>query len=312
MTSFDGESVPVFVFRPQRARRRRRRRRGLPVVVFVHGGPEAQATQLFNPVIQGLVLAGFGVVVPNVRGSTGYGKRYAVARRHDQAPGLGRGSRRGPRVPRSGRVRCDAGGAVGRVLRRLHGARRGRLLTRAVGGRRRHRRDLRSRHVSAEHLRLPACPPRARVRVLAARPRLPRGGIADAPRRPDPRAAVRDPRPQRPRVFRSRRPSNWSPTCASAGSAASCGSTRTRATVSPGSPTGSMPTPRPSRFCRTCSVPDAGRHLDQRLPGLTSYGRVGRYGAGPRRFGAKLVRDQLGQPARGERSGPARGPERNS
>ena len=48
-----------------------------PVVVFVHGGPEAQATQLFNPVIQGLVLAGFGVVVPNVRGSTGYGKRYA-------------------------------------------------------------------------------------------------------------------------------------------------------------------------------------------------------------------------------------------
>ncbi len=45
--------------------------------MFVHGGPEAQATQLFNPVIQGLVLAGFGVVVPNVRGSTGYGKRYA-------------------------------------------------------------------------------------------------------------------------------------------------------------------------------------------------------------------------------------------
>jgi dipeptidyl aminopeptidase/acylaminoacyl peptidase len=80
VTSFDGESVPVFVFRPQPgpsggpddgapARP--------PVVVFVHGGPEAQATQLFNPVIQGLVLAGFGVVVPNVRGSTGYGKRYA-------------------------------------------------------------------------------------------------------------------------------------------------------------------------------------------------------------------------------------------
>jgi dipeptidyl aminopeptidase/acylaminoacyl peptidase len=31
----------------------------------------------FNPVIQGLVLSGYGVVVPNVRGSTGYGKRYA-------------------------------------------------------------------------------------------------------------------------------------------------------------------------------------------------------------------------------------------
>jgi acetyl esterase/lipase len=76
VTSFDGESVPVFVFRPQRGPDDDGASRP-PVVVFVHGGPEAQATQLFNPVIQGLVLAGFGVVVPNVRGSTGYGKRYA-------------------------------------------------------------------------------------------------------------------------------------------------------------------------------------------------------------------------------------------
>ena len=80
VTSFDGESVPVFVFRPQPGPGDGPGHGGAarpPVVVFVHGGPEAQATQLFNPVIQGLVLAGFGVVVPNVRGSTGYGKRYA-------------------------------------------------------------------------------------------------------------------------------------------------------------------------------------------------------------------------------------------
>jgi acetyl esterase/lipase len=80
VTSFDGESVPVFVFRPQPAPDGDGGGEGPtrpPVVVFVHGGPEAQATQLFNPVIQGLVLAGFGVVVPNVRGSTGHGKRYA-------------------------------------------------------------------------------------------------------------------------------------------------------------------------------------------------------------------------------------------
>jgi dipeptidyl aminopeptidase/acylaminoacyl peptidase len=79
VTSFDGESVPVFVFRPQPGADGDGSGPGSrpPVVVFVHGGPEAQATQLFNPVIQGLVLAGFGVVVPNVRGSTGYGKRYA-------------------------------------------------------------------------------------------------------------------------------------------------------------------------------------------------------------------------------------------
>ena len=71
VTSFDGETVPVFRFRP---------RGGEPqpaVVVVVHGGPESQATQSFNPVVQALLLAGYGVVVPNVRGSTGYGRRYA-------------------------------------------------------------------------------------------------------------------------------------------------------------------------------------------------------------------------------------------
>jgi dipeptidyl aminopeptidase/acylaminoacyl peptidase len=69
--SFDGEQIPMFVFRPRSGEPRP------PVVVIVHGGPEAQAMLSFNPVIQGLALAGYGVVVPNVRGSTGYGKRYA-------------------------------------------------------------------------------------------------------------------------------------------------------------------------------------------------------------------------------------------
>jgi dipeptidyl aminopeptidase/acylaminoacyl peptidase len=68
--SFDGEVVPLFVLRPVTG--------GVPpVVVFIHGGPEAQALRSFNPVIQGLVAAGYAVVVPNVRGSTGYGRRYA-------------------------------------------------------------------------------------------------------------------------------------------------------------------------------------------------------------------------------------------
>ena len=49
------------------------------VVVIVHGGPEAQARQLFNPVEQGLAAAGHTVLVPNVRGSTGYGKRWYQA-----------------------------------------------------------------------------------------------------------------------------------------------------------------------------------------------------------------------------------------
>jgi dipeptidyl aminopeptidase/acylaminoacyl peptidase len=71
VASFDGERIPFFSFRPPGVRERP------PVVVLVHGGPEAQAMLVFNPVIQALAAAGYGVVVPNVRGSTGYGKRYA-------------------------------------------------------------------------------------------------------------------------------------------------------------------------------------------------------------------------------------------
>ncbi|MDA8297362.1 MAG: S9 family peptidase [Actinomycetota bacterium] len=69
--SFDGERIALFVFRPERSD-------PAPVVVLIHGGPESQSLQSFNPVIQGLVAAGYGVVVPNVRGSTGYGKRFAA------------------------------------------------------------------------------------------------------------------------------------------------------------------------------------------------------------------------------------------
>ncbi len=70
--SFDGEQVPLFLFRPVHPH---------PVggvVVMIHGGPESQAVLVFNPVVQALAASGYAVVVPNVRGSTGYGKRYAA------------------------------------------------------------------------------------------------------------------------------------------------------------------------------------------------------------------------------------------
>ncbi|HLZ30471.1 MAG TPA: S9 family peptidase [Chloroflexota bacterium] len=47
-----------------------------PCVVFVHGGPEGQYRPTFQPVVQGLVAAGFAVLAPNVRGSSGYGRTY--------------------------------------------------------------------------------------------------------------------------------------------------------------------------------------------------------------------------------------------
>ncbi|CAL99603.1 dipeptidyl aminopeptidase/acylaminoacyl peptidase [Saccharopolyspora erythraea NRRL 2338] len=71
----DGEQVPCFVYAPENP----------PPdvagssVLFVHGGPEAQSVQAFNPIVQALVDQGHTVLVPNVRGSTGYGKRWYSA-----------------------------------------------------------------------------------------------------------------------------------------------------------------------------------------------------------------------------------------
>jgi dipeptidyl aminopeptidase/acylaminoacyl peptidase len=48
-------------------------------VLLVHGGPETQARQIFNTYVQILAAAGHTVLVPNVRGSTGYGKRWYAA-----------------------------------------------------------------------------------------------------------------------------------------------------------------------------------------------------------------------------------------
>ena len=71
--SFDGESVPVFLFTPEGAG-------PFPVVVMVHGGPEGQWVPEWHvnyiPFAQYLVSRGYAVAVPNVRGSAGYGKRY--------------------------------------------------------------------------------------------------------------------------------------------------------------------------------------------------------------------------------------------
>jgi dipeptidyl aminopeptidase/acylaminoacyl peptidase len=43
---------------------------------MIHGGPEAQLRPIFSPLAQYFVTNGYAVAAPNVRGSTGYGKRY--------------------------------------------------------------------------------------------------------------------------------------------------------------------------------------------------------------------------------------------
>jgi dipeptidyl aminopeptidase/acylaminoacyl peptidase len=68
--SFDGLSVPAFLYRP-------RGTGPFPVLIDIHGGPESQARPFFHPLAQYLAReSGIAVLVPNVRGSDGYGKTY--------------------------------------------------------------------------------------------------------------------------------------------------------------------------------------------------------------------------------------------
>jgi len=66
-------TIPAFYYRPANVPPGRR----LPVVINIHGGPEAQALATFNPTAQFLANElGVAMLVPNVRGSSGYGKTY--------------------------------------------------------------------------------------------------------------------------------------------------------------------------------------------------------------------------------------------
>ena len=88
----DGKArtIPAFYFRPSRPPGED----GYPVVVQIHGGPESQSRPVFNPSHQFLLNElGIAVLVPNVRGSAGYGKTYLTldnaAKREDSVRDIG-------------------------------------------------------------------------------------------------------------------------------------------------------------------------------------------------------------------------------
>jgi dipeptidyl aminopeptidase/acylaminoacyl peptidase len=68
--SFDGKEIPAFLYKPEG-------QGPFPVIINIHGGPEAQAFPNFTPNIQYMLREmQVAVLVPNVRGSSGYGKNY--------------------------------------------------------------------------------------------------------------------------------------------------------------------------------------------------------------------------------------------
>ena len=71
--SFDGLSVPAFVYRPANVAPGVK----TPVILDIHGGPESQTRPQWNPGAQYMAnMLGATVILPNVRGSDGYGKRF--------------------------------------------------------------------------------------------------------------------------------------------------------------------------------------------------------------------------------------------
>ncbi|WP_324650741.1 alpha/beta fold hydrolase [Georgenia sp. H159] len=68
----DGEEVPCFRYSPAEGDTAL----DGASVLHIHGGPESASMRSFSPVVQALCAAGLTVLVPNVRGSTTYGKRW--------------------------------------------------------------------------------------------------------------------------------------------------------------------------------------------------------------------------------------------
>jgi dipeptidyl aminopeptidase/acylaminoacyl peptidase len=64
----DGERIPTFLMRPAHP--------DGSAVMIIHGGPESATVAAWSPIAAALALAGHTVVLPNVRGSSGYGRRW--------------------------------------------------------------------------------------------------------------------------------------------------------------------------------------------------------------------------------------------
>ena len=72
--AFDGTEIPAFLYVPPGYQKGT----AIPFVMNYHGGPEGQNRPGFSPTMQYFLARGFGVMMPNVRGSTGYGRGFQM------------------------------------------------------------------------------------------------------------------------------------------------------------------------------------------------------------------------------------------
>jgi dipeptidyl aminopeptidase/acylaminoacyl peptidase len=70
--TFDGREIPAWLYQPRGVSEHHQ----APVVLAIHGGPEAQERVEYRAFYQYLLARGIGILAPNIRGSTGYGVSY--------------------------------------------------------------------------------------------------------------------------------------------------------------------------------------------------------------------------------------------
>ena len=86
--SDDGHEIPALLYVPHAEAMQSSGLPGLPgAVLYIHGGPTAQHYRGWDPTAQLLANRGLVVLAPNVRGSTGYGREFQEANRHDWGGG---------------------------------------------------------------------------------------------------------------------------------------------------------------------------------------------------------------------------------
>ena len=148
--SFDAEPIRTSPFT--------RRRAAPPVILEIHGGPEAQRRPTWMPVVQHLVAQGFAVVQPQRPWIDRLREALRASRRRPPAPRHRPRRRDTPRSTARGRpARRRQDRALWRVVRRVHGARLPRLRAGALGRRGRDRADLQlRRHLPARHVGVPS------------------------------------------------------------------------------------------------------------------------------------------------------------
>lgn len=81
--SFDGLPISAYLYRP----RRREPGQRFPGIIWVHGGPTSQYLDNPQPAVQYFVSQGYVVLLPNIRGSSGYGRAFEDLNNQDWGHG---------------------------------------------------------------------------------------------------------------------------------------------------------------------------------------------------------------------------------